>query len=71
MIHPKSGRVLEVYTDQPGVQLYTGNGLDGNIGKGGLHYKKYGAVCLETENYPNAINEVFIFSKLTQQNEQM
>ncbi|XP_031560945.1 aldose 1-epimerase-like [Actinia tenebrosa] len=56
-IHPTNGRVLEVYTDQPGVQLYTGNGLDGNIGKGGLHYKKYSAVCLEMQNYPNAINQ--------------
>lgn len=58
MEHPASGRVLEVFTDQPGVQLYSGNGLDGNIGKGGLHYKKYGAVCLECENYPDVINEV-------------
>lgn len=63
-IHPTNGRVLEIYTDQAGVQLYTGNGLDGNIGKGGLHYKKYSAVCLEMQNYPNAINQV-IYLKIT------
>ncbi|XP_066991294.1 galactose mutarotase [Anabrus simplex] len=62
--HPKSGRVLEVHSDQPGVQFYTGNFLpDANatseneiIGKGGIKYYKWGGLCLETQNYPDAVN---------------
>ncbi|XP_055616929.1 galactose mutarotase [Toxorhynchites rutilus septentrionalis] len=87
--HPHSGRVLEVYTDQPGVQLYTSNSMpdpNRNIrpkpvnapeyydvtrlepvvgsmspeqpikGKGGAKYFKHGAFCLETQNYPDAVN---------------
>jgi len=54
---PVSGREMEVWTTAPGVQLYTANWLDGSIkGKGGLAYKKFGAVCLETQNYPDAVN---------------
>jgi aldose 1-epimerase len=54
---PKSGRVLEVYTTQPGVQLYTGNFLDGKeIGKGGKAYKQRYAFCLETQHYPDSPN---------------
>ena len=56
--HPSSGRVLKMFTDQPGVQFYTGNGLDGSPGKGGVEYHKYGAFCLEAQNYPDAINQV-------------
>ncbi|XP_015929270.1 galactose mutarotase [Parasteatoda tepidariorum] len=58
--HPPSGRVMEVFSTQPGVQFYTGNCLpedDSLIGKQGRIYKKYGALCLETQNYPNAINQ--------------
>jgi len=54
-----SGRVLEVYTDQPGVQFYTSNFLPDKEpipGKGGAKYFKHGAFCLETQNYPNAVN---------------
>jgi aldose 1-epimerase len=55
---PKSGRSLEMHTTQPGVQFYTANFLDGQSGgKGGHRYQKYGAFCLETQNYPNAVNE--------------
>jgi aldose 1-epimerase len=54
---PKSGRVLKVYTDQPGVQFYTGNFLDGTlIGKGGKAYRQYGAFCLETQHFPDSPN---------------
>jgi len=54
---PKTGRVLTVYTTQPGVQLYTGNFLDGaNIGKGGKPYNKHGAFCLETQHFPDSPN---------------
>lgn len=54
---PASGRVMEVLTDQPGIQLYTANNLDGTIrGKRGLPYAIYGALCLETQHYPDSIN---------------
>jgi aldose 1-epimerase len=54
---PKSGRVLTLQADQPGVQLYTGNFLDGSLrGKGGTSYPQYGAFCIETQKFPNSIN---------------
>ncbi|HEY1861080.1 MAG TPA: aldose epimerase family protein [Gemmataceae bacterium] len=54
---PKTGRVMEVLTTEPGVQFYTGNFLDGsNKGKGGVAYKKHGAFCLETQHYPDSVN---------------
>jgi aldose 1-epimerase len=54
---PVSGREMEVWTTAPGLQLYTANWLDGSIkGKGGVAYKRFGAVCLETQNYPDAVN---------------
>jgi aldose 1-epimerase len=53
-----SGRVLEVATTEPGVQLYTGNFLDGSIkGKGGAAYGRYGGFCLETQHYPDTPNK--------------
>lgn len=52
---PKTGRRMDVITDQPGVQCYTGQGLD-NTGKGGVHYGRYAGVCLETQHYPDAIH---------------
>jgi aldose 1-epimerase len=52
-----SGRVMEVWTTEPGLQLYTANWLDGSIkGKGGVAYKRFGAVCLETQDYPDSVN---------------
>lgn len=53
---PKSGRVMEVWTTQPGVQVYTANGLDGRLGAGGRTYPKFGAVCLETQHFPDSPN---------------
>ena len=54
---PKSGRILELHTTEPGVQLYTGNFLDGTItGKGGVAYKKNMAFCLETQHYPDSVH---------------
>ena len=53
----KTGITLTVETDCPGVQLYTGNFLRGARGKGGAVYNKRGAVCLETQFFPNAVNE--------------
>jgi aldose 1-epimerase len=55
---PKSGRVMEVYTTEPGVQLYTGNFLDGSItGKAGKVYKKHYGFCLETQHFPDSPNK--------------
>ncbi len=55
---PKSGRVMEVLTTEPGIQLYTGNFLDGKTkGKGGATYKQYGGFCLETQHFPDSINQ--------------
>lgn len=55
---PASGRLLQLYTTEPGVQLYTGNFLDGSIkGKGGKTYPHWGAFTLETQHYPDAPNQ--------------
>lgn len=55
---PKTGRVMEVSTDQPAVQFYAANFLDGKvIGKGGVAYAKRSAFCLETEGFPDAPNQ--------------
>ena len=55
---PTSGRVLEVSTTQPGVQLYTGNFLDGTLtGKGGHVYQKRSGLCLETQHFPDSPNK--------------
>ncbi len=58
VVGPKSRRVMEVYTTEPGVQLYTSNFMDGTIkGKGGVTYKQHGAFCLETQHYPDSPNQ--------------
>ncbi len=55
---PKSGRVLEMLTTEPGVQFYTGNFLDGtNVGKGGVTYRKNQGFCLEAQHYPDSPNQ--------------
>ena len=52
---PDSGRVMRVFTTQPGVQLYTGNFLDGSLrGAGGVNYDKHSSFCLETQHFPDA-----------------
>jgi aldose 1-epimerase len=53
---PKSGRVLEMYTTEPGVQLYTTNSLDKQKGKDGATYRRYAAFCLEAQHYPDALH---------------
>lgn len=54
---PVSGRTLEILSDQPGIQIYTGNYLDGSLtGKGGVAYGKQAAICLETQKYPDSIH---------------
>jgi aldose 1-epimerase len=53
-----TGRVMEVWTTQPGLQFYTGNSLDGtNIGKGGKIYQYRSGLCLETQHYPDSPNK--------------
>jgi aldose 1-epimerase len=52
---PASGRVMEVFTTEPGVQLYCGNFLGGGAGEGG--YKQHDAFCLETQHYPDSPNQ--------------
>ena len=54
---PESGREMEVLTTEPGVQFYSAIGLNGSIkGKGGVGYEKYGAICLETQHFPDSPN---------------
>jgi aldose 1-epimerase len=58
VFEPQSGRVLEVHTTEPGVQLYTGNFLDGTIsGKGGCAYQQHTGFCLETQHFPDSVNQ--------------
>jgi aldose 1-epimerase len=55
---PKTGRVVEVYTTEPGVQFYCGNFLDGsNVGKGGKVYNFRNGFCLETQHFPDSPNQ--------------
>jgi aldose 1-epimerase len=54
---PASGREMEVWTTEPGVQFYTGNFLNGAPGKGGKPYNYRGALCLETEHFPDSPNQ--------------
>lgn len=55
---PESGRVLTVLTTEPGLQVYSGNFLDGTItGKGGVRYEKGWAICLETQHFPDSPNQ--------------
>ena len=55
---PKSGRVMDVLTSEPGIQLYTGNFLDGSLtGKAGVAYQKHFGFCLETQHFPDSINQ--------------
>ncbi|CAK9230652.1 unnamed protein product [Sphagnum troendelagicum] len=54
---PSSKRAMEVFTTAPGVQFYTGNFLNDVIGKGGAVYDIHSGLCLETQGFPNAINE--------------
>jgi len=55
---PASGRVLEVFTDQPGVQVYTANSLDGScVGTGGRAYRQGDGLALETQHFPDSPNQ--------------
>lgn len=58
VLEPKSGRYMEVWTTEPGVQFYSGNFLDGTLkGHGGKVYPKRGGFCLETQHFPDSVNQ--------------
>jgi aldose 1-epimerase len=58
VMEPTSGRVMEVWSDEPGLQFYSGNFLDGTItGKGGAVYKIHDAFCMEPQHYPDSPNK--------------
>ncbi|EOA59932.1 aldose 1-epimerase [Bacteroides sp. HPS0048] len=55
---PKTGIILDVYTNEPGIQVYAGNFLDGTVrGKKGIVYNQRASVCLETQKYPDTPNK--------------
>jgi aldose 1-epimerase len=53
---PPTGIVMETWSDQPGIQCYTGNLLGKYIGRNGLQYPQYSGICLETQGFPDAVN---------------
>ena len=55
-VDEKSGRVMEVFTDLPGMQFYTANFLANEAGKGGVVYQKRAGACFETQYFPNSCN---------------
>ena len=58
LVSPKTGISLEVYTNEPGIQVYTGNFLTGEVkGKNGILYPQRASVCLETQHYPDSPNK--------------
>jgi aldose 1-epimerase len=57
LYEPINGRVMEVYTTEPGIQFYTGHFLDNYRGAGGIVFNKYDGVCLEAQHFPNSVNE--------------
>lgn len=57
VVEPASGRVMEVYTTEPGIQFYGGNFLAGLVGKAGRVYPFRGAFCLETQHFPDSPNK--------------
>ncbi|KAM7279651.1 hypothetical protein ACFE04_006785 [Oxalis oulophora] len=54
---PSGSRVIDLWTDAPGVQFYTANYVNGVKGKGGAIYEKHSGLCLETQGFPNAVNQ--------------
>ena len=54
---PRRGRVMEVSTTEPGVQLYSGWYLDGPVGKNGALYDQFAGLCFETQHFPDGVNK--------------
>ena len=65
-----SGITMEVYTDLPGVHIYSGNYLREELGKQGIVYKRYQAMCFETQYYPDAINQENFQSPIVKKSEE-
>lgn len=59
----KTGRQLELWTNQVGLQFYSGNQLNNVVGKGGHVYKIYGGLCLESQGFPDSVNKVYFPSQ--------
>jgi len=58
LTEPRSGRVMEVWTTEPGLQLYTGGALDGSaVGKKGRIHGRHAGLCLETQRFPDSPNQ--------------
>lgn len=59
LYHAPSGRYMEVYTTEPGIQFYSGNFLDGTLKntRGGVKYVKHAGLCLETQHFPDSPNQ--------------
>lgn len=57
LLHKPSGRKMSVFTTEPGIQLYTGNHLNGIVGKRGFNYCANSALCLETQHFPDSPNQ--------------
>ncbi|OGT96389.1 MAG: galactose mutarotase [Gemmatimonadetes bacterium RIFCSPLOWO2_02_FULL_71_11] len=58
VVEPTSGRTLDIYTTEPGLQFYSGNFLDGSVvGKAGRAYRHRTGLCLETQHYPDSPNQ--------------
>ncbi|MBZ4677160.1 MAG: galactose-epimerase [Anaerophaga sp.] len=53
---PQSGRTMEIYTEEPGLQFYSGNFLDGHLRSGDFVFEKYAGLCLETQHFPDSPN---------------
>ena len=66
---PKSHRTLRVCTTQPGVQLYTGNFLDGSVSGIGGRYLKHGGLCLETQHFPDSVHHAHFPSTIVRPSE--
>lgn len=69
VVEPKSGRTMEVFTTEPGMQFYTGNTLDGT-GKGGKAYPPYSGFCMETQHFPDSPNQAAFPSTVLRPGEQ-
>jgi aldose 1-epimerase len=71
LYEPVSGRALAVFTTQPGIQVYSGNFLNGSIqGKQGQRYQRYSGLCLETQHFPDSPNQLAFPSTLVEPDEQ-
>jgi aldose 1-epimerase len=57
VLDPKTGRFMEVYTTEPGIQFYTGNFLDGSLVSGKRALVKHSGLCLETQHFPDSPNQ--------------